>query len=156
MLPTAADNALSTEAEHPSTKRAVTGTAGKPTSSTTPEKPITRPVRPPAVIRSIPQSCPITIEKRGMAATKMAAIAVPIRGVATESPTSCPATVVAPTAASGRHPPKASRRRVTTASTVRTTLAVSARKATAPTHPKAWTTRRTRTNDAPHTPARTT
>lgn len=153
MVPTAADTAPNTEAAQPSTKRPVTGTAGNPTSRTTPAKPRNSPARPDGVSRSMPQSLAIAIENRGMEPTKIAAIAVPISGVATESPTSCPATVVAPTAESGRHDPKWSRRRVATASPARITQAVRARKATAPTQPKASTTRRTRTNDPPQMPA---
>ena len=43
----------------------------------------------------------MTIVKSGIVPTKMAAIAVPMRGVANDMPTSWPATVVAPTTANG-------------------------------------------------------
>jgi hypothetical protein len=58
----------------------------------------------------------MSIEKRGIVPTKIAAIAVPILGVATLSPMSWPATVVAPTTTSGTTRPKRSVRRVARAS----------------------------------------
>ncbi len=114
-----------------------------------PPNPSTRPASAVREIRSPPQNRPMSIEKRGIVPTKIAAIAVPIRGVANERPSSWPATVVAPTAASGRQLPKARRLRVARAIATRIALAVSARKLTAPTQPNASTTRRTRTNETP-------
>ena len=58
------------------------GTAGKPTSSTMPKKPSTSPPRPLQVMRSRPQRRPMSIENSGIPATKIAAMAVPMRGVA--------------------------------------------------------------------------
>ena len=74
-----------------------------------PAKPSSRPIRPLRVIRSSPQTCPMSIENSGIVPTKIAAIAVPIRGVARFRPMSCPATVVAPITTSGTAAPKRSR-----------------------------------------------
>jgi hypothetical protein len=103
-----------------------------------------------------PHRWPTTIENNGIASTKIAVMAVPMKGAATERPTSWPATVVAPTATNGPGRPKTSRRRVATAMTVRTAAAVRARKVTAPTHPNASTTLRTSTNEEPQISASAT
>lgn len=97
----------------------------------------------------MPHSWPISMLTSGMPATKIAAIAVPIRGVANDRPMSCPATVVAPTTARGRQSPNRRRRPVATEISSRIPLAASERRATAPTQPKARTTLRTSTNEQP-------
>ena len=98
----------------------------------------------------------MTMENSGIVATRMAAIAVPMRGVAMDKPINWPATVVAPTAASAPHRRNAKRRRPIAASSIRTPLAISARNVTAPTQPKARTTLSTSTNEKPQITASAT
>ncbi|MNE48122.1 hypothetical protein D3C80_1425670 [compost metagenome] len=82
MLPNAALKAPNSEAIQPWMNTSLTGWAGNPTSMAIPTKPRSRPARPCKVIFSSPQTRPMIIENSGMVATKIAAMAVPIRGVA--------------------------------------------------------------------------
>ncbi|MNP31600.1 hypothetical protein D3C76_1247280 [compost metagenome] len=82
MLPKAAHTQPNTEAMQPWMKASFTGWAGKPTSITMPSTPSSNPASPCAVIFSRPQARPMSIENSGMVAMKIAAMAVPIKGVA--------------------------------------------------------------------------
>jgi hypothetical protein len=155
LLPKAAENELKREAAQPSAKDAVTGTAGKPTRITMPAAPSTSPASPRTVMRSSPHSWPMIIENSGIEATRMAAIAVPMRGMAKDRPISCAATVVAPTTANGRQPTlKSILRRVIAANSSSVMPATRQRKVTAPTQPKACTTLSSTRNDSPQVMAR--
>ncbi|UXJ49967.1 hypothetical protein N5P21_18410 [Pseudomonas citronellolis] len=155
MLPKAAHTPPKIEAAQPSMKEGVTGTAGKPTSRSMPSSPRASPAAPARVMRSSPQRRPMTMENSGMAATKIAAMAVPISGVAKVMPISWPATVVAPTTHSGRHRPrKSSTRPLSRAAASRVRLAISARKLTAPTQPKPAIALSSTRNDRPQATAR--
>src|SRR5262249_40032501 len=115
-----------------------------------------RPIVDTTVSRSMPQILPIAIENKGMAAPpRIADMAVPMRGGANDRPTSWPATVVAPTTASGHQPLlKSSLRRVMIAMNSSTVAAINARKVTTPAQPKARTARSMMKNDEPHVIAR--
>ena len=90
-----------------------------------------------------------------MVATMMAAIAVPIRGMAKEIPSNCPATAVAPTTANGRQPAlNLSVRRVAFAMSQTAAVATNALKETAPIQPKEWLTRRTNRKEKPQAKAK--
>jgi hypothetical protein len=107
---------------------------------------------PRTVNRSRPHTSPITIENSGIVPTKMAAMAVPIRGVANDMPISWPATVVAPTTANGSRPALKSSLRFRAAPiAISSDPAMSARNVTAPTQPNAWTTLSSTANETPQT-----
>ncbi|MNN32997.1 hypothetical protein D3C81_1467340 [compost metagenome] len=147
--------APSSEAMQPWMKSSSTARAGKPTNMAMPAMPSSSPARPCGVIFSSPQTRPISIENSGMVATKMAAIAVPMRGVAYDMPISCPATVVAPTTSKGTSSGRRrSGRRSRAARIARVPLAISARRLTAPTQPKACTTLSNTRNEKPQAMAR--
>ena len=97
------------------------------------------PIRLSRSMCSIRHTSPMSMENSGIVAMKMAAIAVPMRGVATLRPIRLPATVVAPTTASGRHDPNRSSRRVRREQQ-REAGGDEARKLTPPAQPKACTT----------------
>ena len=72
---------------------------GKPTRKMIPIKPRTKPAKPKRSILSIFINRPMTEENNGIAPTKIAVKAVPIRGTASDNPISCIETEVKPNTA---------------------------------------------------------